>query len=364
MATVESPVSKLSVQELAFSVQNGWANFLVSESKKRRGGSSRRANVYASAYRECERRMTLEMVAPDALPPFLPDTLANFRRGEDRERNLRSDLIQIGRDSEPAFEFIGEQERFELKDRKGRVAITGKVDGFIKFADGVKAPTEIKSWNPNTVARIRTFEDLMLSPWTKAGAHQILAYLFGSNQPFGFLLLDRPGIPALITVEMTDANLERMETFLTRAESAMAHADAITGKLEDGYGEFLPPFIDDPSECKRCPFFGTVCQPPIKSEGAQMIVDEEVLADLDRWHELKAAGEEFEDLDTAIKKRFYGVELAIGGQYLLQGKWKRGVKLELPDAAKEQIAAIQKPYKKPVEKGSFSLSIVRTDAKD
>ncbi len=348
MATVESPV-QISPEQISEAIRQGWAEFLLHG----QNAQSKRGYVYASGWRACERRLVLDMVEADKLPAWTADQLANFRRGQDRERDLLADLKKIGRNSSLPFDVVGEQERFELRDRKGRVVIVGKVDARLQFANRSKAPLECKAWNVNLVARIKKFEDLLLSPWTRAGAYQLLAYLFGSGEPLGFLMLDRPGIPLLLPVEL-DKHLDMMESFLTSAERAMDHKEAGT----------LPDFIEDVAECKRCAFFGGSCQPPIKSEGAQLIVDEEVLADLERWHELKEAGEEFEDLDKSIKERFRGVELAIGGPFLVTGKWKRGVKIEMTEEAKKQIDAIMAPLKKPVEKGSFTLSIVRTNSDD
>src|SRR5262245_20875931 len=87
-----------------------------------------RPYVYASGYRICERRLVLDMIEPHHAPPFEADTLAKFRRGDDRERNLLADLSLIGRDADPPFKLINQQERFELRDHRSRVAIVGKVD--------------------------------------------------------------------------------------------------------------------------------------------------------------------------------------------------------------------------------------------
>ena len=125
--------------------------------------------VYASAWRPCVRRMVYELTLPDRQAPFSPDVLARFRRGEDRERDLLMDLARVGREAEPSFQVIGQQQRFELKDRKGRVAIAGKVDARLRQGDRA-IPLEVKAWSPTLVERIRTFEDLFENPWTRGGA--------------------------------------------------------------------------------------------------------------------------------------------------------------------------------------------------
>src|SRR4029079_14694427 len=100
----------------------------------------------------CERRMVYDLTCPDQQPPFDATVLARFRRGDDRERDLLADLQRIGRDAEPAFEVANQQERFELKDRQGRIAITGKVDARLQVA-GHSPPLEGKARSPPLVDR-------------------------------------------------------------------------------------------------------------------------------------------------------------------------------------------------------------------
>ena len=127
--------------------------------------------------------------------------VAKFRRGDDRERDLLADLQRIGRDAEPSFAVMAQQERFTLKDHQSRTAIVGKVDARIEIA-GVRAPLEVKAWSPFIVDRLETFADVFDNPWTTAGGYQLLSYLYGAGEPFGFLLLDRSGIPRLLPVEL------------------------------------------------------------------------------------------------------------------------------------------------------------------
>src|SRR5512139_2073289 len=132
--------------EIAQSIIAGWATHL----ERNRRASQAHSYVYASAHRECLRQMVYEMANPEALPPFSADVLAKFRRGEDRERDLLADLARIGRDANPAFNVINQQERFELRDHKGRVAVVGKVDARLAI-NGARLPLEVKAWSPQLV---------------------------------------------------------------------------------------------------------------------------------------------------------------------------------------------------------------------
>lgn len=296
--------TKLDAAQYVASITEGWRQFFQG-----RPPATPHSYVYASAWRACTRRMVLDMTSCDKLPAWDAEALANFRRGEDRERDLLADLARIGRNAPVAFQVVGQQERFELRDRKGRVCIVGKRDAEILFADGTRAPLEVKSWSPNTVARIHTFADCFSSPWTRSGAYQLLAYLYGFGRPLGFLLLDRNGLPLPLAVEL-EPHLEEMEDFMTRAEMALDHA-------ADGS---LPDFHRDPEECQRCPFMGAVCNPDLEYSAAQVLADPELAGILERRAELEPAAKEFKALDQQAKDRLENIEMGICGNFLIEGK--------------------------------------------
>lgn len=333
----------VSPTQLATTIESAWARYV---SRDRRP-SAPHPYVYASAWRPCERRMTLEMTVPHELPPFKADVLARFRRGNDRERDLLADLSRIGRDADPAFDVIGQQERFELRDRQGRVAIVGKVDARLKVGGGAtSAPVEVKAWAPQLVDRIERFEDLFEQPWTRSGGYQLLSYLYATNQPFGFMLLDRAGLPLPLPVEL-EPHLDRMEDFLSKAERALDHQRA--GTLPD----FL---VGDTAECQRCGFYGSTCNPPISSAGVTVLTDPELEANLTRRAELEPAGKEYAALDKRIKKQLRGIEHAIAGPFLIEGTWGKSSTLDLPDDVEKWLKT---KYLKTDPKGRFSLEITR-----
>lgn len=347
------PVSP-TPDEVAVAIRLAWANFVKADSRP----MTKRQNVYASSYRECDRRMVLDMTEGDQLKPFSPETLAKFRRGNDRERDLMADLKRIGRNCDPSFEVIGEQERFELRDRKGRVAITGKVDGKLKMSVPIRGIQEIavetKAWHPLLTAKVDKFEDLFNNRWTKSGAYQLLSYLYGLNLPVGFMLLDKSGIPTLLPVELYE-NLDRMEKFLLKAERVMDHKEAGT----------LPDYTKDPEECKICDFYGSVCIPEIRSgPGAMIETDPEIIQDLERYVELQnkldeAGLEEFEGLDKWAKKQFRGVEQGIAGNILITGKWQKQTKYEMPADVEKRIKDEMAQYAKTEPKGKFFLTVTK-----
>lgn len=284
--------------------------------------------------------MVYELTRPEELPPWPVEVLAKFRRGDDRERDLLADLVRIGRDADPPFSVIGQQERFELRDHKSRVAIVGKVDARLEVA-GVRAPIEVKAWAPHLVDRLETFADIFENPWTRSGGYQLLAYLYGAGEPYGFLLLDRSGLPRLLPVEL-DPHLDRMEAFLAKAERVLDHVQAGT----------LPPFLDDPAECRRCVWYGSTCNPPLSAVGAQILADPELEALLERREQLQAAGKEYWAVDSEVKKRLRGVEMGIAGPFEIRGRWSAYTGVELPPDLKKQYTVTK-------EKGRFTLEITR-----
>lgn len=332
-----TPTTTLTPADIATRIDASWAQFLA----KDRRPATPHDYVYASSWRPCERRMVYELTIPDQQPPFPPEVLAKFRRGDDRERDLLADLSRIGRDAEPAFKVVGQQERFQLKDHKSRVAIVGKVDARLEV-DGQRPPIEVKAWSPMMVDRIETFEDLFENPWTRSGGYQLLSYLYGAAEPYGFLLLDRSGIPRLLPVVL-DENLDRMEEFLSRAERVLDHVQ----------GGTLPDFLEgDSSECRRCAWYGSTCNPPIAGAGATVLADPDLEATLERWAEIKSVGREFLDLDRDLKARLRGIESGIAGKFQISGKWSKSSRVDLP-------APLKKQYTVTDPKGKFTLDITR-----
>jgi hypothetical protein len=327
----------LTPADIATRIGSAWGQYI---SRGQRPGTPH-SYVYASSWRVCDRRMALEMTHADKLPPWPPELLAKFRRGDDRERDLLVDLSRVGRDSDPPFKVTGQQERFELRDHKSRTAIVGKVDARLDI-DGARAPLEVKAWSPQLVDRIETFADLFENPWTRSGGYQLLSYLYGAGEPYGFMLLDRSGLPLLLPVEL-EPNLDRMEEFLVKAERVLDHVQA--GTLPDFYTE-------DSAECRRCPWYGGTCNPPLESVGAQLLTDPELEAALERRESLAAAGREYNELDKDIKAKLRGVESGIAGKFQILGRWGKQSRLELPENLKKQ-------YTITIPKGRFTLEITR-----
>ena len=329
----------MKAHELSNAIMEGWKEFLLAE----QGTPSNRPYIYASSYHPCVRNLYLGMTAGDQLPPFEAEVLAKFRRGNDRERDLLNDLSRVGRICEPPFSVVAGQQRFEIKHKRtGKPVIVGKVDARLDFGRGKpKAPLEVKAWHPNLTERIHTFPDLLESPWTRSGALQLLMYLLGANEEIGFMLIDRSGLPRLIPVTLED-QLDLAESFLIAAEAAMDHKEAGT----------TPAFLDDPTECRKCKFYGVACNPPMVHDAATILTDDDVIQDLEQRDKLAEAAKEYNRIDKRVKERLRGIEAGIAGDFLITGKWGKSTKYAIPQEIKDK-------YKQIDPKGRFTIKIER-----
>ena len=311
----------------------------------RKGGTYERTHVWASGRRSCIRRMALDLLHPEDEPPWPVESLERFQRGEEREASVVARLMQLGPRCEIPFDVIEQQRRFEVRDRDGILLITGKVDGRLSFVDGSRPIFDVKSGD--TVRAAQTLEDLDRSPWTRHHVDQLLAYLLSEGEAWGFLILDRPGLPAFIRVNLLD-HLERAESFLRDARAA----------VDARFGGPLPAPISDISECRRCPHAGKSCDVPISWGPGAQVIDDYALLDACRVREQHAAAAKtYERADKALKDALRGVELAIiGGEYLAEGTWQRRTVSEIPDDIKKQFSRVD-------EKGSFRLSLTKLEAK-
>lgn len=303
------------------------------EREARKGPREPHPYVYASSRRKCRRRMVLECTKPGELPEFDADTLARFARGKRRELDITTDLQRAGQLSIPRFEFVGQQERVRVLDRKGRLIISGMIDGYIKWESGAVWPVEIKSLSAFSTDKVSTFEDLYQGRYTWANAHQLLCYQYSKNAPYGLFVMDRSGLPKLLKVDL-EANLEAMEGFIQDATIVVDHVEAGT----------LPDFIDDPDECKRCPMFAVLCNPPMSYDGSAIVTDEEIIARVERESELKESAAEYKNLHEENSEYFKmrsekgKPKIFIVGKHMVGVKFLKHTTVDIPKDVKAQYS--------------------------
>jgi hypothetical protein len=338
VSTTDSPAG------IAKALSVAWEQFIEAE-ERRDEQKEPQKNVWASQYHPCTRHLYNNLTHSHELPPFPAEVKARFRRGNDRERDIRQDLDRIGRLCDPPFSVVKQQERFAL-EVAGRVVITGKVDGRLHFGKGLSEPPfEVKAWSPTLVQGVKRFEDLLENKWTRAGCYQMLSYLYGSGSEYGLLIIDRSGIPQLLLAELTDENYLRLDEFLGKSDQAMRYKESGT----------IPDFTVERTLCPSCKWFGSFCQPPtLAGSGASIFAGpefDEIEAQIKRHEELKPFAKEYDTLHEDLSKQFRGVEQGILGHYLIDGKWSAFTKYNVPANIKEQ-------YKQVDPKGKFSVKFV------
>jgi CRISPR/Cas system-associated exonuclease Cas4 (RecB family) len=256
----------------------------------------------ASSIGECDRELCHSIIDWQVKP--LPDLelQARFDEGKEQHKKVHRELLEDG------FDVIEGEKSFEIKGRNGKVVCTGHIDGRISY-NGIKPPFEIKSLTPNLFNQINSLEDFNKWEWSRKYPRQMQLYLFGENEEQGIYILSdclghRKYFPVVLDYEETERILHRCEYVMACVEEGI-----------------LPPFHKDYSVCRRCWAMGRVCAPDIKLEGAQIIDDPEIEAELKRREELKELVKEFDALDKHIKDYFKEHADVLVGDFHITGKW-------------------------------------------
>jgi hypothetical protein len=88
------------------------------------------------------------------------------------------------------------------------------------------------------------------------------------------------------------------------------------------------------------------------SKAAAVLTDPELESHLEQWHNLRGPGREFEALDRDLKRHLRGVESAVIGHFVINGRWSKSSRVDLP-------ADLKKQYTVTDPKGRFTLDIER-----
>lgn len=236
----------------------------------------------------CARRQVLEIVAWQDKPVPEADRQARFEAGNRAEEDIIIDLKRDG------FRVVQEQVPFELKHRQtGEPCLRGKIDGKIQW-NGQMVPFEIKSANPLVFQRITTVADFEHFWWMRGKyPSQLQGYLVGHGHEWGFwILTDCLGNWKPLRADLDYALAERIWAF---AESIV---DGVRTYRADGT---LPGYTADVTQCAHCDFFGRTCNPDTIEQGARMLADPELEAQLARWCELREPHREYDAIDKRVK---------------------------------------------------------------
>jgi CRISPR/Cas system-associated exonuclease Cas4 (RecB family) len=224
-----------------------------------------------------------------------------FDDGNMHEAAVIRDLQDSG------LEIIEQQRSFEWRDYN----ITGHVDGKV-ILDGVAVPIEIKSASPFVYQTLECEFDLFNSkhPHIRRYPAQLTLYMLMDNKDRAFFIFKNK-----LTGELKEIEMHLDYSF---GESLIKKAEAINRHVaNDTIPECIP--YDD-KVCGRCGY-QHVCLPEIKRNAIEIIDEPEMIAKIDRWHDLQTPYSEYNAINKEIKAIFKERDRIIVGDYIITGAW-------------------------------------------
>jgi len=282
-----------SIKTISEAIHAAQEEYLQSKVSRSRWKSNRASGIDDP----CMRRIFYYRTCGELADEINPGLVAIFEEGREQEPGVRRFLSELG------FEIVRAQSTEEWPEYQ----ISGSVDGIIEW-NGQKFIVEIKTVSEYAWEKLHTkddFDDGYYRKWL--GQIQIYMLLFGYEK--GIFILKRKQAKEVRVIEV-DLDYERAETLLKNAETVNKAIST----------ETPPDFIKNPVECRKCPFFGKVCNPPMDFGEIAIIEDPEMFNKLARRDELADARSEYEKLDKDIKERFREIPDALCGDYHITGK--------------------------------------------
>ena len=187
--------------------------------------------------------------------------------------------------------------------------ITGREDIRIKDENGELLPVEIKGISPFEFEKLNTIDDFKNSKkaYIKGYPAQLQIYMLHFGKEKGFFAL---------TNKLTgETKFIEMAFDYDYAENLLQKAERIYRALET---ETPPEACDDISHCENCSL-AHICG-SCRRVPADIDIDEELDALINRKKELAAAKKEYETVDAEIKAKVGEREKVITGEYLIERK--------------------------------------------
>ena len=241
-------------------------------------------NFYASNIPDCKRQMVYSILDWDKKDTPDDGLLSLFEAGKKEENNIIKMLLDLG------FEVINQQNPINIKNRKGEIICTGRIDGKIVYK-GLKIPYEIKSMNDYSFQQLNTIEDFEKSPLHRKYIKQLQLYLIGNEIEVGMFIISNFRQIKLIPVYLDYGLCEQ-----------------ITQQLESAW-EFVKqkkypdPITYNPKICDWCPW-EFLCTKQVTNKPAELINNKELEELLERRFELEQSAKEFKEIDERIKAPF------------------------------------------------------------
>lgn len=267
--------------------------------------SDRWANVRASGIGdECARRMYYKMTETTVSTDI--DLQAIFAEGSEQEPGIKRYLSELG---------------FEIETP----SVISRWSGISCKPDGILEGrlVEIKTCSDNAFDKLNESKDFLESRWHRKWYAQLQIGMLMFDKEQGLFILKKKTAKQIKIIEVA-LDLNYAEGLLKKAETVN---EAVKKNEPPDY------LKNNPVECKRCEFFGKICNPPLDFGDTAVIDDEELERKLAIREELAGAKAEYEKLDKEVKERFREIPAAICGDYAITGK--EGVRKYAEQKARE-----------------------------
>lgn len=250
----------------------------------------------------CERYLFLLIRHWDEQKPHDVGLQNIFDLGNTLEQHTIQNIIEAG------FEVVTPTVRSWKEEVKGGI-ITGREDIRIKDENGELLPVEIKGLSPQEYNKLNSVEDFLKSKraYVRAYPAQLFVYMYKFGKEKGFFALTNKltGETKFIEVPL---DYEYGEQLLQKAERIYAALAA----------DQAPDACEDISVCENCSLAHICGQ--CRRIPADVELDDELDALIDRKQQLAEAKSEYEAVDKEIKARVGEREKVITGHYLITRK--------------------------------------------
>lgn len=277
---MDQNIDKVSlINELAQDIVDK-RNFQLQQGNKR----TMPRNFYASNIPDCMRQMVHGILDWDKKDSPDNGLLALFESGKKEESNIIKMLLDLG------YEIINQQNPIQIKNRKGEIICTGRIDGKIVYK-GVAFPYEIKSMNDYSFNELNSIEDFEKSPLHRKYIKQLQLYMYGNEIEVGMFIISNFRQIKIIPVYL-DYGL--CEQIIQQLEIAW---EFVKKK------EYPDPITYNPKICDWCPY-NFLCTKMTVNTPAELIENKELEELLDKRAELESAYKQYKEIDEQVKAPF------------------------------------------------------------
>lgn len=299
----------LTVPNIASAIDAAQEKFLQEKITRSRWRSIRASGIDDP----CNRRLFYYLTCGELADDIDTGLAAIFEEGKDQEPGVRRYLSELGFEIKKA----GVTESYAAHN------ISGSIDGVLEW-NGQRYVAEIKTVSDYAWESVYGIEDMKDGYYRKwYGQMQVYLLIFGYEK--GLFFLKKKSAKQIRVIEIA-LDYEYAEKLLQKAE-------AVNGAIKTNTP---PAFIQNPTECRRCPFFAKTCNPPLEfGDGIVNIEDEELAKKLLERDSVSAARSRYEKLDKEIKSRFREIPNAICGDFHISGK-ETIVKYEAKEASEQK----------------------------